>query len=388
MNAVMETSTITKKKGTSVFFPNLDALRFFACIVVLNRHTLHFIFKDYFKEDHGIVSYLFGFITNGGMGVSFFFVLSGFLITYLILDELRRTDKFSVPNFYMRRALRIWPLFYAVLLIGFVIIPFISKHIGSAIQVNYSPLHYIAFLSNFDYLRCLKLNPGDDYTVLNITWSVSIEEQFYIVYALFVFILPRKFLPYYLALVVGISTFFRYLHHDDSITLYFHSFSVMSDLAIGGLGAYLSYHSDAFRKFVSGLSKWLILVVYVIGFTYCIFYHALDTIPYWGVVHRLITGLFFAFIILEQNFADSSLFKLGNYKRITHWGKITYGLYLLHPAIFFVTGRMHDWWLPKNNIILELIWWIFSYVIVFTVCEVSFKYFETPFLKLRHKFAR
>src|SRR6476660_5257777 len=106
-------------KEAKVFFPNLDGLRFFAFFLVYLQHA----FGDLLAEIGQPGFWLGRLQTNvsgaGGIGVSFFFVLSGFLITYLILREIQLYGFLDVRAFYIRRSLRIWPLYYAVIIFGF-----------------------------------------------------------------------------------------------------------------------------------------------------------------------------------------------------------------------------------------------------------------------------
>src|SRR5205085_9627779 len=115
---------------------------------------------------------LFG---NGNLGVNFFFVLSGFLITYLLIEEKKLTGKIHIGNFWIRRILRIWPLYFACVFIGFVLFPFAKHMAGGTSAETADPWYYLAFINNFDYIKKgLPDSPG-----LGVLWSVAIEEQFY-----------------------------------------------------------------------------------------------------------------------------------------------------------------------------------------------------------------
>src|SRR5215210_6286731 len=113
---------IHKKPKNKIFFENLDGLRFFCFLSVFLFHSFHTENPDissspvYRLFKHS----LFG---NGNLGVNFFFVLSGFLITYLLIEEKKLTGKIHIGNFWIRRILRIWPLYFACVLIGFVFFP-------------------------------------------------------------------------------------------------------------------------------------------------------------------------------------------------------------------------------------------------------------------------
>src|SRR5690606_19639921 len=132
-------------------------------------------------HQYAIYGFVKGFLfKNGVLGVNFFFVLSGFLITYLLLVEKDRFKNINIGNFYVRRVLRIWPLFYFCVLFGFVAFPILKEALGEVPDEPARLPFYLAFLSNFDVVY----NASPDASVLGILWSVSIEEQFYLVWPL------------------------------------------------------------------------------------------------------------------------------------------------------------------------------------------------------------
>jgi len=148
--------------------PQLDAIRGVAILLVIfhNQGT---------KYPSLHLGTLFA---NGWMGVDLFFVLSGFLITGILLDTKHSENYFK--NFYVRRCLRIWPLYYSVILFMFVIVPFLrpSEAQAHALFERSSPWwSYLLFLQNF-----LVSNPTGAAASLGVTWSLAIEEQFYIVW--------------------------------------------------------------------------------------------------------------------------------------------------------------------------------------------------------------
>ena len=120
-----------KKTVDRLYFENLDGLRFFCFLSV-------FLFHSFETENASIQNSpafytlketLFG---NGFLGVNFFFVLSGFLITYLLIKEKKANNKIQFINFWIRRILRIWPLYFACLFYGFVIFPYTKILAGGA----------------------------------------------------------------------------------------------------------------------------------------------------------------------------------------------------------------------------------------------------------------
>ena len=126
-----------------IYFSRLDILRFIAFLLVFWQHA----FSNAFATIDFIDAYLIKALTmTGGYGVQIFFVLSGFLITFLLIKELDLNGKISLGSFYLRRALRIWPLYYIVMLVGIFVLP----SFFNTIQFCGSPHLSLLFLNNFD----------------------------------------------------------------------------------------------------------------------------------------------------------------------------------------------------------------------------------------------
>ncbi len=135
-------------------FKNLDSIR---SIAFLSTFFAHAFYSDSPAVlDSSIFKGASMFREAFGFGVPIFFVLSGFLITYLMFREIELKGKFNIKNFYARRFLRIWPLYYIVIIFGFVIFPFIrTKVLGMPYDEPASAFMYSLFLSNFDQIKFL-----------------------------------------------------------------------------------------------------------------------------------------------------------------------------------------------------------------------------------------
>src|SRR5215208_8125673 len=149
-------------------FHSFDALRFFAFLKVFLLHLPIVAFPT------------FNFISNGGgIGVIFFFVLSGFLITYILLSEKEVTGSVDLRRFFLRRILRIWPLYY--LMVAFA---FITPYILSILNIGFSKEGYepnwimsLCFLENY---QMILTRDHPNVSPLGVTWSLCIEEHFYL----------------------------------------------------------------------------------------------------------------------------------------------------------------------------------------------------------------
>lgn len=364
-------------KEEKVFFPNLDGFRFLSFLIVFLLHGFAPVVNAHQGGGFIITTLRIALFQSGQLGVSFFFVLSGFLITYLILTEKRVFGKFDVKAFYVRRSLRIFPIYFALLIFVFFILPlFIELKLPN-------PLFYFSFLSNFDVV----FNPNNGTDLTNITWSVSVEEQFYIFWALLFYFIDLKYLKYvFFSIIIG-SAIFRWINAGNSQLLLFHTLSVVSELAIGGLCAYLIIFSEKFKKLFENLSFWSILTGYLMILPVFVFNRYFYLYMTLG---RLVLGLAIAFIILEQNFSKNSFYKMGNFKTLSILGKYTYGLYLLHPLVIFFMHLLSEKWLGWNaeELLTGSALGIISLIISIIVCYLSFTYFESFFLSLKKHFVR
>ncbi len=384
----MSNKTIPSNK---IYFENLDTLRFLAFFAVFASHSmlktgiLELSNNDFYKR-------IINFTMSGGIGVSFFFVLSGFLITYLIIKEVQETGTLNIKHFYIRRTLRIWPLFFFVVFFGFFIYPIFKKIIGMDTNLPNQIWYHISFLSNFDsiYIAQNKLQATSP-MMEDITWSVSIEEQFYLVWPLLFMVYPKKWYPFIFIKIIAISSLFRYFNRVDGDVIYYHTLSVMSYLAVGGLFAYYSLKSAKFLQVITHLKKWLIILIYVLGLSIMFYGNYIYPSIYDVVFMPILSALFFGFIILEQNFAQNSLFKYGRLKYLSILGKYTYGLYLLHPIaiqvmiIIYKLLKITPDGFPIG-LLQTIIYSMGAFLISLIISWLSYYYLEIYFLKLKDKF--
>jgi peptidoglycan/LPS O-acetylase OafA/YrhL len=375
------------ERNEKVFFPNLDGLRSVAFLLVFFRHGFFQAFN--YLPVHSIwTDKIISLICNGEDGVSIFFVLSGFLITYLLLAEQKKYGKIHTVNFYIRRCLRIWPLYYVVITFVFFVYPYLKSLAGVATHIAVSRAYYYIFLSNFASIHIQKNSPGFDFMSGGITWSVAIEEQFYLLWPLLFTVVPKKFYAFIFYAVIIICLLFRFENRHDSITLYFHTLSVCGDLAIGGLCAYFSLNKLSFRLFFERLSRKSILLIYASGLAWLFFYDDIFQIDSLRAFVRIISTLFFAFIILEQNYSVHSFYKFSKIRLLSFWGKYTYGLYLLHPLVLTL---LRDVFLEvkfkPSGFLSVFSVGIIALGISLTVSYLSYEYFEKRFLKLKEKFS-
>lgn len=374
-----------------LFFPNLDGLRFFAFFAVFVNHAFACLgFSSQLVPFNFLIKH---FLMNGDLGVSFFFVLSGFLITHLLLEEKESSHSIHIKNFYMRRVLRIWPLYFFIVFLGLILLPYFSNslplHFPIAVNINkLNPLFYLSFTGNFDYLY-----NGIHNVLIGVLWSVSVEEQFYLFWPLIIAFIPNKYLlATFLSIIIG-AIAFRFFYADGRVMIIrYHSLSCVSDLATGAVVAYLST-KNKFIEYLKSIPKYAITTVYCIGlimiplrcytWKFAFYYSAAASVV------PVLFSVLFAFIILEQNYTERSLFKIGKFKYISSLGKYTYGMYCYHMIVLFMVTFIL--YLAGINIVRmnKYTWTIISvssFFLTIVISKFSYHYFESPFLKMKSRF--
>ena len=355
-----------------MYFKNLDALRFMAAFAVMGEHiTRSFYFPDTpWKNAFIILLSMDG--TGAEMGVSFFFVLSGFLISYLLIEEFENTGTLQVKQFYIRRTLRIWPLYFITLFIGFVIHPVLDK---SLIELANWKM-YATFLTNFDHIYSNWPQSG----ILGVQWSLAVEEQFYLLWPLLIFmLLPRKRLfPVILIALIGFSLVYKLSGGHK-----YHTLTCLAPLMTGSLLAYGCYYFPRqVEKFTSRLTRQSTLLIYglslgLIFFQYKISQHVI----FYHESMFVVFLLFSAFVIVDQNYAQNSFYKFSRLKVLTQLGKMSYGIYLLHMvaitlALYLSSEFDFSFW----------IWMLVIFSLTIALAFCSYYLVEKPFLNLKSKF--
>jgi len=374
-----------------IFFPNLDGLRFISFFLVFLYHTYMTFFNNIKDSSPDTFDYIQRLFQHGNLGVNFFFVLSGFLITYLLIREKEYTGKIHVPNFYVRRILRIWPLFYLCVFIGFVVFPFVKKFMGQSPHEIANPVYYLAFANNFDFMHSWPQKP--DATLLSVLWSVAVEEQFYLTWPLILSLVPFRFYKFVFPAVMLLSIVFRAFHAEFTeqgyAFRYFHTFSLIGDMALGGLFAYLCSSDTKFKRFVTNMNRLQIAMIYVGAIAVVLFKSDLfDQNAFTVTIERVVISFFFGMIILEQNYAKNSFFKMSRFKLMSKLGIYTYGLYCLHLLGFLVADiAITKAGFDKTSFAIAIMGVIIAFFISIVISLSSYHFYEKWFLRLKDKFA-
>jgi peptidoglycan/LPS O-acetylase OafA/YrhL len=376
----MTSKTMLSPQKSKYYFPNLDASRFWAFIPVYLTHCF------YSSNSTIINSNFYVFVQHhlklGLLGLDYFFVLSGFLITWIIIEEQKQTKNFSLKNFYVRRGLRIFPLYFLMVCIGFFI-QFISKiYFDSFINTLPNFFYFLSFTLNFYIIE----NGKEFLFFLVFFWSVSVEEQFYIFWSLCLKYLSNYLKGFALTMIL-VSISFRIYFLDNDNQLVFNTLSSIANFGCGALLAFYCFHFPSIRESVSNITKKTILLVYVLFAICFIFYNQIFCYTLTVVLERFIFSIFFCFIIAEQVYCKNSFFKLGNNKFFDFFGKLSFGLYCYHGLIITLYIKiMGNSYLLSNKLWVLFVAPTIIFIATLLASLASFNLFEKKILKLKKRF--
>lgn len=367
-----------------VFFKNLDSWRFVAFFSVFLFHGLNT--SQPLILNNSIYIYLRKIFSHGHLGVDLFFVLSGFLITYLLLVEEQNTElkKYHTLNFWGRRILRIWPLYFMVIFYAFVLFEPLIKIITNKESLeNANIFYYLFFIPNFQ-LVTHKIYPLNN--CLTVLWSVGVEEQFYLFWPLLFYIKRARI--YIIGLIIISSIIFRYFNADEIKIINYHTFSVMGVLGIGCLLAYFTIKKNITQSSIR-INKLMNISIYLLCILIIFIYPVYFKSPIAISLRTTFTGLFFAYLIFEQVFVSNPIINMGKIRFFNNWGKYTYGLYCLHPIgiliAFNITKIIKQeatlWWVIIGETILGLF-------ISMLLAWFSYHLVEKHFLKLKTRISK
>lgn len=311
------------------------------------------------------------------VGVGFFIVLSGFLITWIILEEYQNTSHFNLSNFWLRRCLRIWPLYFLMIFIGYILII-------SARYIYNSPVHDmppLAYLFSFT-LNFYMANHGTAFLFfIAFLWSISMEEQFYTLWGI-ILKWAKSLLPFICFLLIAGSVVFRFIYKADNNTMYYNSLNWIGNFAIGSLVAYFVAKG---RKHFN-IPKAVTALIYLVFIFNLLFYNSIYASEVMTIIERLIGSLFFAFILIDQTFNENSLFSFRNNNKLKYLGKISYGLFCYHGLVILLFSRFIQHFSQLNTpLYVFLICPLITFALTVLVSAISYEYVEKPIMRLRYK---
>lgn len=364
------------------YLRGLNTVRFFAAFFVILSHGHQSLVKLAVLPDRRIPAF-----DRGGEAVELFFTLSGFLITYLMILEIKRTGTVDIGFFYLRRVLRIWPLYFLCLFAGMTLLGVVYPRLSGQAYFDGPPAAiaglFILFLPNLaaSYYRVGLLFP---------LWSIGIEEQFYLFWAplvrrfrahlwtfLTTFLLASC--AWHLVVMIGAPSyradpkFFGFLR-----TIKYHN------MAIGAVFAYILHYRMAWyarsvfcRPAVQVLAPALVVSHYLVG---------IPAVPGWVV--NFFMSFLYGIIFINISSLDRPVVDL-EMQPFTYLGEISYGLYMYHMYVdYFLRQAMAPFRARAHYLVVSAAYLTLLLGLTILVAAFSYRYFEAFFLGLRRLYRR
>lgn len=345
------------------YMPQLDTLRTFAVLLVITAHWMP------------AQSFMNKYTANGILGVTLFFVLSGFLITGILLKSKNVIDeggsiKNAFKTFYLRRALRIFPLYYFVLILAYFF---------NTANIRENFIWHFFYASNFYFW---KVNHWQGH--LSHLWSLSVEEQFYLFWPALILFIPRKKLPYVFLTAIGVAIIFRLKTRSQWTDL--PRYLTPGSLDSFGFGALLAYGQLFLPKWYILINKYKnhLAVIFLLLFVFATYWMDKgysNQFQFLGFFFPLIS-VFFALVInlASQGITNPYLAPILNNKALIYLGKISYGLYIYHNFLPHFGDIHFPIFLEKYSFyIVQFI----RLIALIGIASLSWFLFEKPILRVK-----
>jgi peptidoglycan/LPS O-acetylase OafA/YrhL len=373
---------------SSIHVPGLDGVRGLAILLVL------FIHLGVMIPETRLERIVFTGMSMGWIGVELFFVLSGMLITGILLDT--RQDAHHFRNFYVRRVLRIFPLYYALLIFSFYILPhFPHPKLANFSRVDGDEIWYWLFLSNFNMAAA----GGPRHGIMDVTWSLAIEEQFYVVWPLGVYLLGLKRLAVLCLALIATSITLRLAMHFlgyPAITLYVLTPLRLDGLCVGALVAVVLRWPGLTR---CGLMRIASATLVSGGLATACVMLVSSGLPWDGAVVQTAgfatLALMFGGVVMRTVLnagTESILDRVMRWPFLKTLGVLSFALYLLHlplRAVLRDTIMKPELFatFPGGTLVAQLVFYIAAGGLAVVAAWASYHLFEKRFLRFKEYFA-
>ncbi|OIR03159.1 O-acetyltransferase OatA [mine drainage metagenome] len=341
------------------FFSSLDGLRCLSILAVIWHHT-------------GMHIEGLSFTQRGFLGVDLFFAISGFLITTLLLREKDKWGKISLGSFYIRRTLRIFPVYYTVIILYIIIVWSLERTSFLGQQFFSNLPYFLTYTSNW-FVK------PDNRVIFYFAWSLATEEQFYLIWPTVEKVLngwrPVGLIIAILIVreLVEISVASGQLRGDNLSVVILLS---IHPAILGGVVMAHVLHDRRIFAMVSPLlgGRWSAAIIFI-GLIVAVELN----LPQGGI-WMLMVLLVGSVVIFESN----SLRPLLTWKPIVHIGMVSYGIYLMHMISYNAVKEM----LPVIGLDYSWLWFPTTVLVSTFAATISYRYYESWFLRMKSQFAR
>ena len=375
----------------SVRIPALDGLRGIAILLVLLRHAIFGVTSVQGIEAHSrFASFVIACGQLSWSGVDLFFVLSGFLIGGILLDA--RSSPRYFQTFYIRRAYRILPLYFLV--IGLSLLPHLLAQFSAARAAHTTPLplpwwSYATFTQNFWMAYLGVFGPSG----MGITWSLAIEEQFYLSIPLLIRNVRPRNLVIVLLMVIACAPWLRVLLHSSMTYPGLASYVLMptrADALCLGVLAALLVRNEVFWNWLQSNRRtlWSVTGVFFLGVAYMTWqgYDALSfAMTTWGF--SWLAAFYTCILLIAVSSSGGPASRILQNPSLMRLGTLAYCSYLVHVAIMNALRHPLKAHFPEFPVAAWLVGGILGIGLTLAVAALSYKYFEKPLLKRGHQYS-
>jgi peptidoglycan/LPS O-acetylase OafA/YrhL len=365
------------REQSSRHYPALDGLRGIAILAVFFSH-----FGGGHKSTNFVIRTWSHIADAGWMGVDLFFVLSGFLITGILLDTAHRENR--VKNFYVRRALRIFPLFYGVLFGFLLLTPVLHLHWRAG------HLLYFFYLSNMIPVFAPALpTPGTSVDLVHL-WSLAVEEQFYLLWPFVVWLVKDRTILLRICLAIMSSAFLLRIalltFGVDPLIVYSLLFTRADSLICGSALAILvrgSAPESLPVKWILPLSGALVVCLFLITGTGSHETMLISTVGFTAI------AIFCGCLVYRAQQGEGWIAALGKQRWLRFFGRYSYGLYIYHGLlVVFLFPLVY----PVQRMVHSVFWGSILYLLLSLgltvgIAMMSYHFFEAPILRLKERFS-
>jgi peptidoglycan/LPS O-acetylase OafA/YrhL len=353
------------------FIKEIDSLRAFAVLGVIFSHWAQNTLAK---------------IPFGGIGVHFFFVLSGFLITKILLESRIKTESENgssfrlIKNFYIRRALRIFPIYYLVIVVLLVFRQYTTVNFHDAL------IYCLTYTANFYFIKI-----GNWEGQISHLWSLAVEEQFYLIWPWFIILINRKYLLHVIFsfIIIGLASQYYFSNIPKADLMPNASFDGF------GLGALLAWVLIFKKDFAKRFYK----IVRILGFLAFILFSVKLFVPTVSIniPSRFLTFLFsiwiLTYVVLNAESGTLKFKFIFQNPILLFLGKISYGMYLYHfiiPSLLntILINKYFNPHLPDFLYVQNLKWLFFfeNFFLLILISWLSFIFIEKRFLNLKNNY--
>ena len=368
--------------------PAVDGVRGVAILLVMLTHTWQ---MPKVSWPDRCVSFL---VSIGWSGVELFFVLSGFLITGILLDS--KGGRHYFRNFYLRRILRIFPLYYAMLAVIFVAATVLPHSVAPSLgNANGQLLWYVFHLSNLS-MAAHRSVAGP---LLSVTWSLSVEEQFYVAWPFVVWVLPRPWLLRLCLALVVLSFACRLVliaTHVDALVVYLLTPSQLGGIAAGAAVAVLQRTSGGIQQLVSWARGTLVVApALLVAIGLAARPAGFSLLPFSALmasVGMLLLQLLFAALLVAALAREllPRCVRLLETRVLRACGRWSFAMYLLHTPLIlamYVLTLRRGWPLFLGSALpVQLLFTAICVGVTVMLAALSWRFYEQPILRLKRLF--